>query len=165
MYKISFLIIFILLFGCDENFEDGQINTDTDTNFEDIICDNPPDAKCTEDGDLISYTGEATCIYGECYYSYKIIFCENDCDNSNGDYECTDPCDGIVCDDPPDGFCTITSIEGEDEYHTYYNHRAGHCQVNEDSSFQCNYLHTSGSLCGVTSHCEVIDGIAGCVEN
>jgi len=131
--------------------------------FEDIICDDPPNAKCTEDGDLVFYTEEAISIYDKCHYSHKVIFCDNGCDNSNGNYECITPCDGVVCDDPPDGFCGTDKVVPENS--ATINFRYSYCKVNKDSSTQCIYIDDMINTCNPNYHCEVINGIAECVED
>lgn len=82
-------------------------NTDTDTNAcEDVICDDPPTNECIPLGQLKEYTGNGVCVEGECHYTHNLIECEHGCtiEVIEADH-CADPCDNIICDDPPPSEC------------------------------------------------------------
>jgi hypothetical protein len=171
------LSIMILVFtACDDGFiivedNDASSSNNTDTyadQCEDVLCDDPPDNECTEDGDILQYTGEATCIEGVCHYSYIIEECDWGCEifEDNPYHEdgadCVDPCDGFaVCDDPPDGYC---------DYHdtttlwAAYNYNpVGWCEVDELGNPYCEYYPNLSYICLLGDECQVIGGVAQCV--
>ena len=115
---MKYLTVILLLFiACSDHppefTSDTDSESDTDTNTEsetdacdDVVCDEDPDDECIDDGSLKQYTGEATCIDGECNYSYEVIKCEWGCLITKKGESCgPHPCDDVICNDPPPGYC------------------------------------------------------------
>jgi len=113
-----FMIVLIFcLFGCDENMSydsdasefDGSTDSDVDTDCSDsVICDNPPDNFCSEDGtQFIKYTGEATCLDGVCNYLTVVTDCTADVwdggcvlnPTNDNEAQCNNNCVGATLDD------------------------------------------------------------------
>jgi hypothetical protein len=86
---------------------DADTGTETDSDAcEDVVCDDPPDDHC-EEGELTHYTGEATCIEGECHYVHEVTECQYSFCNTAGD-NCAETCEEITC-TPPDAYCSNPS--------------------------------------------------------
>ena len=88
-----------------------------------VVCDEPPGDVCTSDVTGIRYAETGTCTDGVCSYAETDVSCVGDEFCSAG--VCVDVCDGVTCDDPPEGFCigdVLTSfsagtcVEGGCEY-------------------------------------------------
>ena len=167
--KYISIFIMLLVIACSGTGEQPNI-FDSDTETEDdidecdyITCNNPPDDYCTEDGNLIEYTGEATCIDGDCNYSYEVIECEWGCMIDEEGDECgPDPCVNYICDNPPDNYC----VEYPDYDIAYNYQQEGECYLDDNNQPICQYF-TNSDFCILTSEglevCEVINGIAQCV--
>ncbi|MEI9947559.1 MAG: SUMF1/EgtB/PvdO family nonheme iron enzyme [Pseudomonadota bacterium] len=64
------------------------------------VCNAPPENDCQSASKLLAYDGTGSCSAGECQYTSRLISCV--CE----DRECaTDPCDTVVCNDPPAANC------------------------------------------------------------
>jgi len=164
MIKYFLIIIMLLAIACSEDPEgfdsDPSSDSDSDTDAcDDILCDDPPDDECTEDGDLLAYTEEATCIEGECHYTYEIQECEWGCFISEEGDECgLHPCDGYVCDNPPDPEC---DGEAGNMLHVYIPE--GGCSLDENNEPQCEYPLFIPEYCPFGC-VEVPDGPDYCAE-
>jgi len=69
-----------------------------------VICDDPPEDTCSETGERVTHEDEGVCDDGACTYVPVPTPCSADEICAAG--ACIpDPCDGIVCDDPPEDTC------------------------------------------------------------
>jgi hypothetical protein len=91
-------------FGCTLQSGDDVCADDPCT---DVVCDSPPDDECEDTDTLNAYDPEGYCVDGDCYYNFVPTDCPFGCVSQAGDDVCeADPCDGVVCDDPPNDECT-----------------------------------------------------------
>ena len=74
---------------------------------EGVVCDIAPRAAC--DGTVLStFDAAGTCAAGVCEYAETTVDCADSgqlCDAAAGACVDTDPCEGVVCDDPPTSEC------------------------------------------------------------
>lgn len=153
----------LLLIACSEDPDfygdtDSDTDTDSEVDCETIDCDDPPNAECTEDGNLIQYTGESTCIEGECYYTQITTECIAGCTSIPGeDDECTNPCEGVICNDPPEPTCAS-------DYSLQYYEEIGACHVWPNGETYCSYASNEIEDCKLgcvqennVGHCEAGD--------
>jgi hypothetical protein len=87
--------------ACENGCAQGECQTDL---CQGVTCDQPPPDECKDATTLIVYTDTGTCNSdtGECEYSSSEHVCQNGC--SQGACE-GDPCQGVVCDQPPPDEC------------------------------------------------------------
>ncbi len=167
MYKILSLIM-LLLVACGEeptphfnDDSDSDTDTDTDTDSDtdsdeptdtdcsdDGVCDNPPDNYCANIETLVIYYDTYNCIEDECIYDQVTEDCEWGCLIQDGDDKCgPDPCNGYVCDNPPDPYCL-------DNMSLQYYQDEGGCYLDDDYQPQCEYFPE-----GELEFCEL-----GCID-
>lgn len=73
---------------------------------EDVDCSTPPEPTCTDDGRSILVSSAGRCVDGECEYSTSLTECSGDTPACvDGACEADPLCEGVVCDEPPPGFC------------------------------------------------------------
>ncbi|MBN2498067.1 MAG: hypothetical protein JXR96_25985 [Deltaproteobacteria bacterium] len=67
-----------------------------------IECRTPPEASCTDDFTLRTYTSRGECIEGTCVYEHSDVTCAQGCEL---DHCIGEPCASVICDNPPDAQC------------------------------------------------------------
>ncbi len=144
---------------------DGDTDTDTDTDTDadsdsdsDTDCTDPPDAYCLSGITLVEYDPDGTWDGTECVYTATPTDCTIGCE----DGECLDdPCEGVVCDSPPDDVCVSNVIweyedVGECDGGTcVYDHTEIACDDAPDDTCSGDYAwdYNPAGTC-VTDHCE-----------
>jgi hypothetical protein len=68
----------------------------------DVTCNTPPANYCDRD-DLIAFSDVGYCSKGACRYLSQRVYCGGQC--TEGKCRDTDPCVGMICNDPPTPFC------------------------------------------------------------
>jgi hypothetical protein len=71
-----------------------------------VTCDTPPPATCLDGLTLRTFDASGACAGGQCSYTSHDTFCGSGCANGR----CTDPCDGVVCTNPPAPRCDGDSL-------------------------------------------------------
>ncbi len=70
-----------------------------------LLCNDPPANECQSDSVLLSYLGNGSCQAGACVYQAQEVTCSQQCENG----VCLgDPCQDVVCDQPP-GACYLST--------------------------------------------------------
>jgi len=126
-----------------------------DVNCEEVACpQEPPPDECNLAGQLVTYSGAPDCVDRVCQYQGSVSDCDWACDYDNeGVAYCKDyPCDGVVCDDPPDAECVEMPFSTP-EFPDYAipslgiaNHSSG--------GYLLAYLEDAGSCNENTGECE-----------
>ena len=160
---------------CPAGCAEGACNNEDPC--EGIICDDPPANTCTDATHLRAYDPIGTCSDGQCEYTFSNVECPDGCVEGS----CIDnPCEGIICDDPPANTCTDanhlraydpmgTCSDGQCEY-TFSSVECPEGCVNDecqgcepstctDLGFECG-LHDDG--CGQNINCGSCDNGFGC---
>ncbi len=78
----------------------------------DVVCATPPPATCEGGGVSIAFESAGTCRAGVCTYAEVVENCTAVLGGTCVDGYCVDPCEGIVCDEPPPGTCNGGTLEG-----------------------------------------------------
>ncbi len=90
-------------FGCD----DSECSADPCLG---VVCDDPPDDYCLDAEFLRDYPSSGTCSGGICSYEHADVFCSFGCESWEGNDSCGgNPCEGVVCDSPPNDVCVDTA--------------------------------------------------------
>ncbi len=172
--------------GTDDDDDDDDPDTDTaDTDTgspcDGVICDDAPDNVCEDIDHLRQYEDLGECIVvnnaPECEYDHILTVCEFECDSSITPAECKpDPCEGVVCDDPPDDYCEDEEFlmahdeigecidDGVCDYHPQLEECEHGCAIGEGSCKECTVDSdcapagkwcNSGNceLCNTNEHC------------
>lgn len=83
-------------FACEHGCAEGACLAAVDP-CADVVCDEPPATTC-DGAALVTWASLGTCDDGQCAYASVSLACELGC----ADGACVgDPCNGVVCDDPP----------------------------------------------------------------
>jgi hypothetical protein len=101
---------------------------------EDVTCDTPPAASCADDATRRVWDAAGVCDDGDCVYTFSDIACGPDASCDGGACvpdEPVDPCAGVTCATPNDGFC---DVEGDARNFA----STGTCEA-VGGSAQCNY--------------------------
>ncbi len=101
---------------CNEGCSDGACIGEPCIN---ITCNQPPARHCNGQN-LTVFDTTGRCDQGECVYGSQIIYC-GDKGCHNGSCIDTDPCDGVVCNNPPASYCV-------DNQNLLMFNRVGNCE-------------------------------------
>lgn len=88
-------------FGC----VDGECSEDPCLG---VVCDDPSAGSCRTATEFVAFDPEGSCVDGECVYNSRSVAC--DCEN---DACLTDPCEDVVCDEPPAPRCNDNGTRTE----------------------------------------------------
>jgi len=117
-------------------------------------CSTPPGALCSGD-DRVTFSLVGECQEAGCYYTPSAETCEHGCTDGQCDGPpAVDPCEGVVCDDPPDAGC-----DGDDVV-TYA--AEGACDA--DTEGECEYTESRADCSDDGMICEMQGGSPTCVE-
>ena len=104
------------------------------------VCDAPPEAMC--DGNTaMTYAAEGTCADGVCSYTETATDCGDDVCTDGACVQAPDPCDGVVCEDPPGASCDGDVAVS---YASVGTCDGGNCSYAEEATVDCT---DSGQVC------------------
>jgi len=86
-------------------------------------CDSPPADYCVDADHARVHQAIGACLMGNCSYGSADVFCPHGCDNGVCQ---ADPCEGIVCETPPDPICSTSDTRLS--YALYGNCENGSCR-------------------------------------
>lgn len=111
-------------------------------------CNTPPANLCADAGHLTAYDKVGGCVDGKCSYTSRSIECA-----CQGDACTSDPCGGIVCNEPPKPFCSASNMLSVFQ-------STGACDGGS-----CDYPLASDRACSAaTPFCAVFNGEPACGE-
>lgn len=115
---------------CEHSCKDGEC-LEEDNPCAGVECEDPPPNECETEDEIKLWYYSGTCVDGKCEYSYDIFSCEYGCKDGNC-LEKKDPCEGIVCNDPPPDGCDGEQIRNWSETGTCVD---GECKYDHDSTY------------------------------
>lgn len=93
--------------GCQFGCSNGACNPDPCIG---VLCSFPPVNYCQDASTLVNYDLEGSCSLGMCTYPYHTQSCTFGCANGACN---VDPCQGVVCNSPPNALCIDPSTKQE----------------------------------------------------